>query len=245
MHTSRSPRTRANVLALTLVLAVAFGVAACGSSSAGTDAVASGASDQGTTATTAPATQTMEAYRQCLQDHGITMPERRTPGSAAPNGTAGSGATGSASGSSGSPGPRGTIDPATQEAARAACGTAPAGGRGQGQGAAGPDPAAMTAFRECMAQNGVTIPDQPAPSGASGSSGTVPRGQGGRGGGLLGGLDRNDPTVAAALEACQANLPGGFGAGGPGGGPGGPPPDGAPPADGSSSSSDSGAATNT
>lgn len=56
----------------------------------------------------------------------------------------------------------------------------------------------ILAFYQCMRDNGVDMPD--------------PKGDGMI---RLDGIDPNDPAVAAALQTCQASLPGG---GGPGGG---------------------------
>jgi hypothetical protein len=62
---------------------------------------------------------------------------------------------------------------------------------------------AFAAYRNCLQLHGVTLP----PPGSSTSSSVPGGGQG------FGGLDRTNPTVQAALQACAALRP----AGGPGG----------------------------
>lgn len=66
---------------------------------------------------------------------------------------------------------------------------------------------AFAKFSSCMRQHGVDIP-------APGSGGGPPAGGGG--------IDRNDPKIKAATEACRSQLPQGGpgGPGGPGGGQG-------------------------
>jgi hypothetical protein len=116
------------------------------------------------------------AYRQCLERHGVTRP---VPGAT-----------------------RGSVDPANRAAfaaARHACASLrPAGGlRGGGIGSK-----PRSAFRKCMMDHGVTLPAPGAPVAGTGttSAAPVPRG------GMLNGLDRNDPAVAKALTACRSLL---------------------------------------
>jgi hypothetical protein len=97
---------------------------------------------------------------------------------------------------------RESTDPASAEtfrAARQACAALrPAGGlRGRGIGSA-----VRAAFRRCMTDHGVTLPAPGAPGAGPGatSAPTVRRG------GMLNGLDRNDPAVAKALTACRSLL---------------------------------------
>lgn len=78
-------------------------------------------------------------------------------------------------------------------------------------------------YRQCLADNGVTLPDRrqggsPSADGQdpSGPTGRDPQGpppDGRQGGGGFGGLDPSDPNVAKALAACQDKRP----IGGPGG----------------------------
>jgi hypothetical protein len=136
------------------------------------------------------------AYRQCLQQHGV-KPRR---GRGATSSTeAGSGATTST-----------TVDPAAFAAARQACrGLRPAGGLRGG----GINSGARSAFRKCMADHGVTLPTfgpggagGPGTSGGAGSGSTTTENALGGRGGMLRGLDRHDPNVAAALRSCRSFL---------------------------------------
>jgi hypothetical protein len=120
--------------------------------------------------------QTFAAYRQCLLQHGVT---RRTPGQ--------------------------TRDPnqsANFAAARKACRKLrPAGGlRG-----AGFNSGTRAAFRKCMMDHGVTLPNPGAGAGSSTTAGTSSATTTRRGG-MLAGLDRNDPNVRQALAACRSLL---------------------------------------
>ncbi|HZQ76386.1 MAG TPA: hypothetical protein VFE55_03585 [Acidimicrobiia bacterium] len=124
---------------------------------------------------TANSKQEFTAYRQCLLQHGVT---RRTPGS--------------------------TRDPAqsgTFSAARKACRKLrPAGGLRGG----GFDAGTRVAFRKCMTDHGVALPNFGAAAGSSttAASGAAPAPRGG----MLAGLDRNDPNVRSALAACRSLL---------------------------------------
>jgi hypothetical protein len=116
------------------------------------------------------------AYRQCLEQHGVTRPVR------------GADTT--------------TTNPANAEAyaaARRACAALrPAGGLRGGGINSGP----RAAFRRCIKDHGVTLPTFGVPGTGPGpsSTGAAPRG------GMLNGLDRNDPVVAKALDACRSLL---------------------------------------
>jgi hypothetical protein len=139
------------------------------------------------------------AYRACLEQHGVEPRRRRdTSTTTAP-------AAGETTTSTTRP------DPAAFAAARQACRKLrPAGGLRAGGIGAG----ARAAFRKCMTDHGVTLPaEAPGAGGAPATTGpggerttttsgpsSVPRG------GMLAGLNRNDPTVAAALSACRPLL---------------------------------------
>jgi len=116
------------------------------------------------------------AYRQCLEQHGVTP---RRPGATSES-----------------------TDPANAaafRAARQACAALrPAGGLRGG----GINSGARAAFRRCMTDHGVTLPARGAAGTGPGttSAPSVPRG------GMLNGLDRNDPAVAKALASCRSLL---------------------------------------
>ena len=140
-----------------------------------------------------PSKRPFAAYRQCLEQHGL-KPRRR-------NGTTSSTDAGAS--------PTTRPDPAAFAAARKACRSLrPAGGLRGG----GINSGARAAFRKCMSDHGVTLPTF-APGGTGGTGGagggTTPGATGSESaprGGMLAGLNRNDPTVAGALGACRSFL---------------------------------------
>jgi len=150
-------RTRLPVLGLAVLLAVALG--GCRSGNTG-----------------AAPPHRFAAYRQCLEQHGVT-PHRRID-----QGTTSS------------------TDPASAAkfvAARQACAKfRPAGGLRS----TGLSTHRRGAFRQCLKDHGVALPTTTTSAKGTGNSSS-----GGRGG-MLAGLDRNDPTVAAALRACRSQL---------------------------------------
>jgi hypothetical protein len=164
-------------------------LAACGSSgggAGGSTPVAAAAS-----ALSSSGANSASAYRTCLEQHGVTLPSRsafpRPTGSRSPGSGGGFGGGGFGGGFSTSP---------QMQAAMQACSSLrPTGGAGFGGGRGG---TALTAFRNCMTQQGVVIPTtRPTATPTATASGSR----------YLGGLDPNDPKVAAALKVCQALLP--------------------------------------
>jgi hypothetical protein len=84
-----------------------------------------------------------------------------------------------------------------QAALQACASLRPAGGGFGGFGGGGG--AALTAFRNCMSQQGVVIPTtRPTVRPTAPASGSSR---------YLGGLDPNDPKVVAALKVCSPLLP--------------------------------------
>jgi hypothetical protein len=141
---------------------------------------------------------TFAAYRQCLEEHGMPTPTAR-PDGGAPRATR-------------TPGeprptrdpnqPRPTRDPAQAalfDAARQACASLrPAGGLRPG----GLQSEARLGFGRCMREHGVELPRPTAPPPGIEPSGEPTAARGG----MLAGLDRNDPKVSAALDACRELL---------------------------------------
>ena len=176
----RCAHSRAGII--TFVIIGALGAAAC-SGSSGKVASASNASS----AAPSSSSGAQQAYRDCMSQHGVTLPARNR------NQSGGSDSSGSNSDQSGAPrGPGGGfngqfslppgVDQATFNAAQQACASLrPAGGGSRGG-------AAAAAYRSCLADHGVTVP--------STSSGGPPPS-----------IDRNDPNFAAANDACRALLP--------------------------------------
>ena len=166
---------------ITFVVAGTLFAAAC-SGSGGKVAAASNASSP------APSSSSgnFQAYRDCLSQHGVTLPTRPQNQSGDSN-SSGSDRSGRGGGGGGGfngqfslpPG----VDQATFDAAQQACASLrPAGGQGGRGGAAG------AAYRSCLADHGVTVP--------STSSGGPPPS-----------IDRTAPNFAAANDVCKALLP--------------------------------------
>ncbi|MEV7546373.1 hypothetical protein [Streptomyces sp. NPDC089915] len=137
--TTTGPAFRA---ALSAVLLAGSGLllAGCASGSGGTAAAAAA-----TTAAPSPGATSMDAYRQCLAQHGVTAAPR-------PSGSRGPGGWGQ-----GSRGPGGgpSADPKRQEAAQACASLRPQFGGGRGGGG---DGSAMKAFTSCLKDHGVVLP---------------------------------------------------------------------------------------
>ena len=120
------------------------------------------------------------AYLACLEQHGVTVPTAR-------------------------PTARPTAFPSASSAmmkARQACASLrPKGGFG-GRGGLGGFGAALQAFRTCMADHGETIPaTRPTARPTPGPSASP------RADRFLNGLNPGNPKVAAAVKACQSELP--------------------------------------
>jgi len=136
------------------------------------------------------------AYRQCLLEHGVQPRQRKGASSTTVATDAGTTTT--------------RPDPAAFDAARQACRKLrPAGGLRTGGIGTGP----RAAFRKCMTEHGVTLPTAPRDEGtapttspAKGAATTAPAPVAPSRGGMLAGLNRNDPAVSSALSACRSLL---------------------------------------
>ena len=166
-------RIRLGVLALALS-AIAVTAAACGGGGKPTGtAVPSGSASGGRAA--------FQAYSDCLRQHGVNLPQgngSRSPRpsnrpSDRPSVRPSDGGGGRGFGTQPPPG----VDPKVWQDAQQACAALrPSGGPGGGNGA-------FTAYRNCLADHGVTMsgrPDQ---------------------------LNTADPKVAAALKTCEPLRP--------------------------------------
>ncbi|MFK0046355.1 hypothetical protein ACIQU4_20085 [Streptomyces sp. NPDC090741] len=163
----------------------AVALAACGLLLAGCSSGAGAASTAASASASAPPSpdaKAMDAYRQCLAQHGVTMSPR-------PTGTRGPGAgAGGWGGASGGPGRRASADPQRNEATQACADLRPQfNGRGGGPG--GGDSSAMKAFTSCLKDHGVALPS------------ATPNAPGTRG------FPTSDPQSAQAFETCRALLP--------------------------------------
>ncbi|MEV7416206.1 hypothetical protein [Streptomyces sp. NPDC089919] len=194
-------RAAARALAYALVLAVGgLGLAGC-SADSGSSRVAAGAA-----ASASPGPTSMDAYRQCLTQHGVTAPPRPrgsgrpsdgprgsggdNSGSDGSSGWGGSGGTGRSGGAGGWAGGAGggrgaAADPKRRAAVQACASLRPQfGGR-----AGGPGGSAMKAFTSCLKDHGVVLPS-PAPNTRGPRS-----------------LPTTDPKSAQAYATCKALLP--------------------------------------
>jgi hypothetical protein len=221
--------------ALLLAIPLAIAAAACGGGGTNQAAPSSTLDAQSAANLTPDQQAALSAYNDCLRQNGVD-PATITdlPGAAFgarnSDGTRGTGSrptdgtrptNGSRpgdfpGGANGSLGPRGTIDPAVQQARTACQNLLPQGVTPNGNLQLNQD--AFRAYLSCLSDNGVVVPSTTAPTttiagaapatGPNGSRG--PGGFGGGGGGLAG-LDRNQPAFAAADAKCQVLLPDGFG----------------------------------
>jgi hypothetical protein len=188
--TARHARRVAVVLT---AVAGAIALAACGGGSS--------KSSSTTTSTTAAASSSrrggrndpaMAAFRQCLQQHGVTFGGRF--------GGRGGGAPTTAPNDGSTPTSRAPLTPQQRQQLQAAQQACQSKLPPQTQQQRQQMQAALNAYRSCMKDHGVTIPDQ---------------GNGGFGG--LRGINRDDPTFQAANKICAPLLPNGgrfFGNGG-------------------------------
>jgi hypothetical protein len=170
-----NPRSGALALGLLLTLT------ACGGGGGGGD-TAVAASD---TSAASDASDGDTAYRDCLAEQGVELPDFGTDGGGPPEGfDPGSGSIPP----DGGPGalPEGFDQEAFQKAMEACADLAPEGGLGAGPGGGGLE--AFEAYRSCLADNGVEVPET--------TEGSPPAS-----------IDETDPDFAAANEVCQALLP--------------------------------------
>lgn len=133
----------------------------------------------------APSSASFQAYRDCLSQHGVTLPARNRNQSDGSSGAPGDGSGRGPGGFNGQFSLPPGVDQATFDAAQQACANLRPTGNGGGGARGG---AAGAAYRSCLADHGVTVP--------STSSGGPPPS-----------IDRSDPNFAAANQACRALLP--------------------------------------
>ena len=187
-------------LVLASMLGAVLALTGCGGGTK--NASAKKASTSATTSTTAGDRRAaLAAFRSCMADHGITLPERGAgggqggpsfPQGGPPTSTSDGGPPSSTGGGGGGRGgfrqaPAG-VDQAKSDAARQACqDKLPQGGFGGG------DPAARSArqaYRRCLADHGVQVPTT-----VTNNQGPPPT------------INRDDPAFAAADQVCRPLLP--------------------------------------
>jgi hypothetical protein len=199
MHqTVKQPRAALGMVAALLALA-ATGLAACGGSSH-----TSSTASAGTPAAATASGGRFAALRECLQKHGVTLPQNK-PGTSRPGGGAGGGFF-----LGGGPQLPPGVSQSQFEAAIKACGGS--GRRGLGRGAGRLNSPAfqqqLAKFSACMRENGVNLP----PPNTSGKGSIF----------NTGGLNTASAKFTAATAKCRPLLrpqgaPQPGGPGGPGG----------------------------
>lgn len=202
------------------LVSVAAGVAALGLVAGCSSGSGSTAAAHATGGSNGPGGNAAYAqYARCLEQHGVTLPSRgafgrRSPGAGGFTGRPSGGFGGGGFGGFGSdpslaPARLASANPTMAAAVQACAGERPTGGFGGGFGAGG---SRLTAFRNCMSQQGepipTTRPTAPASPGLGSSSGSGSGSGSGAGGSrFLGGLSTADPKVAQALAVCKPLLP--------------------------------------
>ncbi|HEX4790589.1 MAG TPA: hypothetical protein VH372_19160 [Actinospica sp.] len=168
-------------------------IAGCSSGSGTSTAAATGAASSDNAA--------YSAYTQCLSQHGVKLPSRGafTAGARRSHSPGADGFTPGARPSGGFGGGFASADPSMAAAAQACSSLRPSGAASFGGGGFGGGSTRLAAFRNCMTQQGETVPTTrptaavtPAPTGDAR---------------YLDGLDPADPKVAAALNVCKALIP--------------------------------------
>jgi hypothetical protein len=121
----------------------------------------------------------MQAYRDCLSQHGVNLPSGRPGGRPSGGFGGGNGGGGFGGGVFGGASP----NPTMQAAMQACASLRPKGGFGGGRG--GFNSSAMAAFASCMKDHGVTLPTN----------------------GGFRALNTADAKTAAAYDTCKPLLP--------------------------------------
>ena len=203
---SRTTALRAGASVAVLASGALLLLSACGSNSGSSSAASATSSGTSSAAPSASgsasgdAAQAMSKYRDCLTQHGVTMPSF-SPGagrhSGAPSGRPSGGAGGGRGGFGGGFGGS-SADPKTAAAMQACESLRPQISGQRAGGAGGADSTAFKAFTSCLKDHGVTLPT-PSPGATNGA----------RAGGFGGtrGLNTADPKTAKAYDTCKALLP--------------------------------------
>ena len=158
-----------------------------------------GSANVAATSTASSGSAAYSAYTQCLSQHGVKLPSggafgggRRShsPGAGF---TPGAGRTGGYGGGYGG-GAFASANPSTAAAMQACSSLRPTGAAGFGGGST-----RLTAFRNCMTQQGEAVPTtRPTAAPTAVATGDAR---------YLNGLNPSDPKVAAALAVCKALIP--------------------------------------
>ncbi|HWG24908.1 hypothetical protein [Actinospica sp.] len=177
--------------------------AAAGIAAVGLIAGCSSGSGSGGTAaagTSSASNAAYSAYVSCLSQHGVKLPSGAAFGGRRSR-PAGSGFTPGAGGGAGGGGYGGfaSANPTTSAAMQACSSLRPTGAAGSAGGGFGAGSTRLTAFRNCMTQQGEAVPTtRPTAAPTARPTGDAR---------YLGGLNPADPKVAAALKVCAPLIP--------------------------------------
>jgi hypothetical protein len=175
------------------LVSVAAGVAAVGLIAGCSSG--NGSANVAATSTASSGSAAFSAYTQCLSQHGVTLPSggfggrrTRSPGAGFTPGA------GRSYGGFGGGGAFASANPTMAAAMQACASLRPTGGAGFGGGST-----RLTAFRNCMTQQGEAVPTtRPTAVPTAVATGDAR---------YLNGLNPSDPKVAAALTVCKALIP--------------------------------------
>jgi hypothetical protein len=156
-----------------------------------------GSANVAATSTASSGSAAFSAYTQCLSQHGVTLPSggfggrrTRSPGAGF---TPGAGRSYGGFGGGGG-GAFASANPTMAAAMQACASLRPTGGAGFGGGST-----RLTAFRNCMTQQGEAVPTtRPTAVPTAPATGDAR---------YLNGLNPSDPKVAAALAVCKPLIP--------------------------------------
>ena len=176
-------------------------LAACGGGSSSPSAAGATASSSSSGAAG------FSAYETCLKQHGVTLPSfSARPRPSGTGGTRGGGFGGGGGGGGFGFGGA-SADPSMQAALAACASDRPSGAAGFGGGGFGAGGTALTAFRNCMTQQGEPVPTTRPTSFPTARPTASATSTGPNLSRYLGGLNPSDPKVAAALNVCKALIP--------------------------------------
>lgn len=191
-RTARRTALRAGA-SVAVLASAALLLTACSSSSSPKASNSVAPSASGSSGTNGKNAQAMDAYRNCLSQHGVKLPSF-SPG-ARPSGRPSDRPSGTGRRGGGFGGGFGgaSADPATQKAIQACASLRPQfnGQRGGGNSTA------FKAFTSCLKDHGVVLP----------SASASPGSRNGGGFGALRGINTSDPKTAKAYDTCKALLP--------------------------------------
>lgn len=170
-------------------IAAAGLIAGCSSSGSSTPAAAATGASNGA----------YSAYAACLTQHGVTLPSGAFARRSRPAGSGGFTPGAGGGGGGGFGGGFASANPTMAAAMQACSSLRPTGAAGFGGGGGFAGGTRLTAFRNCMTQQGEAVPTtRPTAVPTARPTGAAR---------YLNGLNPSDPKVAAALKVCEPLIP--------------------------------------